>query len=78
MLNIGVSKLAWYADRVRVPNEALSLRLSAPPKMLRARPSMYAEPSALPTSVPVLNLNRDFSITERYTSMSVGVVEGSV
>ena len=50
---------------MRVPSEALRFRLSAPPKILRRTTFAYAEPSALPTSVPVLRRMRDFSLTER-------------
>jgi hypothetical protein len=32
---MGVSSVAWYADLVRVPAEALRFSDSAPPKMLR-------------------------------------------
>lgn len=51
----GVSKIAEYADRVRVPAEALKFRVSALPKMFRHVRFPYALPSALPKSVPVLS-----------------------
>lgn len=51
----GVSKIAEYADRVRVPVEALKLRDSAPPKIFRHVRLPYALPSTFPRSVPVLS-----------------------
>ena len=60
-VRMGVSKVAWYADRVLVPAEALRLSDSAPPKRLRKRTLPYAEPSTLPRSVPVLREIRDLS-----------------
>ncbi len=35
---MGVSKLASYADLVRVPNEALTVNVSAPPNMFLRTP----------------------------------------
>ena len=75
---MGVSKLASYADLVRVPRDAFTFKVSAPPNMLRMTPLTYASPSAFPTFVPVFRKSRDFSRTARETSISVGVVDGSV
>lgn len=63
---------------MRVPREAFKFKDSAPPRMFRHIKLAYAEPSAFPTSVPVLNKIRDFSFTDKYTSKSVGVVDASV
>ncbi len=77
-LRMGVSNVAWYADLVRVPAEAFKFKDSAPPNIFLHVRFPYAEPSTLPRSVPVFREIRLRSVTLRYISISVGVLEGSV
>ena len=61
-----------------MPRLAFAFRLSAPPKMLRSCALIYALPSAVPASVPVLIVYRPLSFAVMKTAWSVGVVEASV
>jgi len=70
--------MAEYADRVRVPAEALKLSVSAPPNIFRHVKFPYALPSTFPKSVPVLSDIRPRSRAEIYMSMSVGEEFGFV
>lgn len=73
-----MSKKAEYADRVRVPSDALTFNDSAPPNKFRNTALRYADPSAEPASVPVLIVYLPRSCAAMKTERSVTVLEGSV